>query len=135
LVTIDWLASRAMWPPDDSADTKKSVTVVVGPAPDTSSVPGLNPIERDDNDAMLAPNIESPTVTIPGFRINIARIRDRSMMLFPFLTPGIALERFGLKPQRWPTVAGPTWQARPRVVDPSKPVAPALPYQTRRSSR
>jgi len=126
LVTIDWLAARAMWPANPLAEAQKSVTVVVVPAPDTLSVPGLNPIDRSDDDAMISPHMESPNVNVPGFRINIARIRDRSMMLFPFLTPGVALERFGLHPQRGPTRTAPTWRSRARVADPPKPAAPPL---------
>jgi hypothetical protein len=124
-MSIYWLAVSAVRQANRSVDTQKSVNVVVVPAEDTSSVPGLNPMNRDD-DAMIAPHIESPNIKIPGFRINISRIGDRSMMLFPFLTPGVALERFGLKPQRGPTGGGPTWQSRARIADPSKPVAPAL---------
>jgi hypothetical protein len=70
--------------------------------------------------------VESPNVNVPGFSINIARIRDRSMMLFPFLIPGLALERFGLHPQHGPTEAAPTWRLRARVADPPKPAAPPL---------
>src|SRR2546427_816036 len=126
LVTIDRVAARSMWPATPSAETQKSITVVVVPAPDTSSVPGLNPIDRSDDGAMISPPLESPTVNVPGFRINIARIRDRSMMLFPFLTPGLALERFGLHPQRGPTATTPKWQSPARVSDPPKPAAPPL---------
>lgn len=126
LVTIDWLAARSMWPVNPSAETQKSIAVVVVPVPDTSSVPGLNPIDRSDDGAMISPHLESPNVDVPGFRINIARIRDRSMMLFPFLTPGLALERFGLHPQRGPTAATPKWQSPARVSDPPKPAAPPL---------
>jgi hypothetical protein len=126
LVTIDWLAARAMWPASRYAEAQKTVTVAVVPAPDTSSVPGLNPIDRSDDDAMIAAHMESPDVNIPGFTINIARIRDRSMLLFPFLTPGLALERFGLQRQRGPTGGAPTWQSLARVADPPKPAAPAL---------
>ena len=115
-----------MWPATPSAETQKSITVVVVPAPDTSSVPGLNPIDRSDDGAMISPHLESPNVNVPGFRINIARIRDRSMMLFPFLTPGLALERFGLHPQRGPTATTPKWQSSARVSDPPKPAAPPL---------
>lgn len=56
----------------------------------------------------------------------IVRIRDRSMMLFPFLTPGLALERFGQHPQRGPTAATPKWQSPARVSDRPKPAAPPL---------
>ena len=126
LVSIDWLAARAMRPANGYADTQKSVAIVVVPATDTSSVPGLNSIDSSADDARIAPHMESTNVDIPGFRINIARIRDRSMMLFPFLTPGLALERFGLQPERGPTAAAPTWQSRARVGDPPKPAAPPL---------
>jgi hypothetical protein len=121
LLTIFLLAAAAVRPAAGSAGTQKSIEVVFLPAEDTSSVPGLKPVDHGDDDSMIAPHIESPTIKIPGFRINISRIGDRSMMLFPFLTPGIALERFGLKPQQSPTGGRPTWQSHARVADRSKP--------------
>jgi hypothetical protein len=126
LVAINWLAARAVWPASRHAETQKTVTVAVVPAPDTPSVPGLNPIDRSDDEAMIAAHMESLDLNIPGFTTNIGRIKDRSLMLFPFLTPGLALERFGLQRQRGPTGGAPTWLSRAHAADPPKPAAPAL---------
>jgi hypothetical protein len=125
LVSINWVAARAMSEPNGTARTQNAIAVVVVP-PEAMFVPGLNPVDPSGDEMRIRPHIESPDLEVPGFSINIARIRDRSAMLFPFLTPGVALERFGLQPQRQPTRAAPTWQWRARAADPPKPPAPAL---------
>jgi hypothetical protein len=58
--------------------------------------------------------------------MNVLRIRDRSRLLFPFLTPGLALERFGLKPQHERTEGAPTWNSRAPAATPPASAAPPL---------
>src|SRR6185503_16506662 len=96
------VVNRLASPPlrtDPAPPRPSTMTVFAVPPADPSTPPGLNPIDTMDDDAI--PRGEgSSTVALPGFTFNAAKIRDRAMLLFPFLTPGISLERFALAPQR-----------------------------------
>jgi hypothetical protein len=75
------------------------MAVFAVPPPDAARLPGLRPIETTDDEAIR--RSEGPsTIAIPGFTFSAAKIRERATLLFPFLTPGLSLERFSLAPQR-----------------------------------
>jgi hypothetical protein len=63
------------------------------------SFPGLKPIDPTDDAAFPRPGDESTEVSVPGFTFDFRKVADRATLLFPFLTPGVALERFALTPK------------------------------------
>ena len=75
----------------------RSMAVFVVPPDDNSGPAGLRPIDADDADDLRPPH-GSSTVDVPGFTVDAAKIESRAALLFPFLTPGISLERFELAP-------------------------------------
>jgi hypothetical protein len=82
-----------------SAPRPRKMTVFTVPPADDGTPPGLRPVDPTADD-MVRRDRGSSTIDIPGFTFNAAKIRDRATLLFPFLTPGLSLERFGLAPQR-----------------------------------
>lgn len=82
-----------------SARQARPIEVVVV-KPEPGALPGLKaqPDSRH-NPRPLAPG--APTdVALPHFTFDFRKIADRATLLFPFLTPGLSLERFALVPQR-----------------------------------
>ena len=77
----------------------RTMAVFVVPPADDATPPGLRPLDATDDDVFRRDQ-GSSTIDIPGFTFNAAKIRDHATLLFPFLTPGLSLERFGLAPQR-----------------------------------
>lgn len=82
-------------PRSGSGQPRRTVAVFVAPPRNASLVPGLNPIDASRADAIRWDGHDSD-VAIPGFRFDMRRIAERAMLLFPFLTPGVALDAFGL---------------------------------------
>jgi hypothetical protein len=99
-----------------------SMAVFVVPREDDSAPPGLQPFDPDDADDLRPPH-GSSTVEVPGFAFDAAKIESRAALLFPFLTPGISLERFELAPH---LEAGNTFH------DPFAPRSNARPRRARR---
>jgi len=64
---------------------------------DDSAPPGLQPIDPNDADDLRPPHGTS-TIDVAGFEFDAAKIESRAALLFPFLTPGLSLERFELAP-------------------------------------
>ncbi|MBZ5556361.1 MAG: hypothetical protein LAO77_03695 [Acidobacteriia bacterium] len=68
-------------------------------APEDPSHAGLNPIDTVQDDWLRSPSGDS-ALLLPDLRFDVARIADRATLLFPFLTPGLSLDHFGLTPAR-----------------------------------
>jgi len=92
-LAIATAAPRA-FPP---APRPRGLSVLVVPREDDSGPPGLQPLDPDDV-ADLQPPRGSPLVSVPGFEFDAKKIESRAALLFPFLTPGLSLERFELAP-------------------------------------
>src|SRR6476660_3825191 len=84
-----------MWPGSTPAVrgeplARRPVSVVVASAED-ATFPGLNPLEP----APDASAIEGPSsLNIGNVRIDVQKIGSRERFLFPFVTPGLAVELF-----------------------------------------
>jgi hypothetical protein len=79
----------------------RSMAVFVVPPDDPSAPPGLRALDpREFED--LEPPRGSSTIEVPGFSFDAAKIESRAALLFPFLTPGLSLERFELAPHPEP---------------------------------
>jgi hypothetical protein len=81
-----------------AAAAPRSMTVFSAPREDDSGPPGLNALGADDLPVRRL--AESATVSFPSFAMNIAKISERSALLFPFVTPGLALRRFAIATER-----------------------------------
>src|SRR5215471_15234553 len=89
-------SSPSMFPAPAAAP--RSMTVFAAPREDDSGPPGLNALGADDLPVRRLP--ESASVSLPSFAMNIAKISERSALLFPFVTPGLALRRFAIATER-----------------------------------
>ena len=91
-------AIRSSSPATFPASAPRSMTVFAAPREDDSGPPGLNALGADDLPVRRI--TESATVSLPSFAMNIAKISERSALLFPFVTPGLALRRFAIATER-----------------------------------
>ncbi|HEY2153326.1 MAG TPA: hypothetical protein VGH34_21145, partial [Vicinamibacterales bacterium] len=82
-----------------SSSTHAVSTFIVGPTED-SAYPGIRPTELPREDWSLPPDDSSSEVSMGDFNINVAKIAAHAQVLFPFLTPGLALDHFGVMPER-----------------------------------
>jgi hypothetical protein len=78
---------------------ERSITVFAAPREDDSAAPGLNPIDAADL-AAIRRSLASQTVVLPSFTVNVSKIAERAPLLFPFVTPGLSLQRFAIAPER-----------------------------------
>jgi hypothetical protein len=97
---ISWLASPV--PPGPTGQTADPMDVfVVPPAePRLPQLPGLNPIDTSQADLMIPSLDGSSALSLPDFTYDFSRIASRAALLFPFVTPGLALDRFVPAPPR-----------------------------------
>jgi hypothetical protein len=96
----------------------RSMAVFLVPPEDDSAPPGLKAL--DPRDDLERPQRGSPRVSLPGFAFDVAKIESRAALLFPFVTPGLSLERFALAPRLQPRDTfrdpfAPPREARPRA--------------------
>jgi hypothetical protein len=97
LIALATLAIAAARPRALPAPRPRGMSAMVVPREDDSGPPGLQPLDPDDA-ADLRPPRGSATVSVPGFEFDAKKIESRAALLFPFLTPGLSLERFELAP-------------------------------------
>jgi hypothetical protein len=98
LVLVAWSGSnapRVTSPPPRAG----SIAVFAVPPSDDSAPPGLNPLDTADEDVIRLSD-GSATVALPAFTLDISKIGGRATLLFPFLTPGLSLERFAIESGR-----------------------------------
>ena len=96
----------------------QSMAVFLVPPEDDAAPPGLKRLDPRD-DLIRGPK-GAPTVSLPGFVFDAAKIESRAALLFPFVTPGLSLERFALAPRLEPRDTfrdpfAPPRDARPRA--------------------
>jgi hypothetical protein len=99
-----------------------SGTIEIFTVPPPDGPPGLNPL-----DGMIAPPAWTGTpddhLAVGGFTFDVPKIAERAALLFPFLSPGLALERFALAPPQ---------DAAARLVNPLSVAEPADPHVRRK---
>ena len=97
------LATLALWPLRGALETTSlvapserdpTVFFVDALPPDPPALPGLNPAEPGQDGAAIRPPGESTSVTIRGFTFDFSKVGQRTAFLFPFLTPGLSIDRF-----------------------------------------
>jgi hypothetical protein len=96
------VAALALWPVELTVkpvrqEPADSAVFFVESLPQTEppSLPGLNPIDQSQDDLLSRVPGESANLSLPGFNFDFSKVAERAPLLFPFLTPGLSLERFG----------------------------------------
>src|SRR5262245_44133766 len=69
----------------------RAVAVFVVPPRAESALPGLNSVDTTLGSVTLDAS-ESSELQIPGFTFDVRKIGERALLLFPFVTPGLALD-------------------------------------------
>ena len=77
--------------------------------PEDRTYPGLNPVDRAQGDLIAPLAKEDRLVSLDGFTFDAGKIAEHALVLFPFVSPGLALEHFGVQPH------GVTIFRRPRL--------------------
>lgn len=77
----------------------KTIAVFVIPPTEDATYKGLNPVDRRQSEWTLPPGDGPEALRIGELDIDVGRIRERALVLFPFLTPGLSLDHF-LRPAR-----------------------------------
>src|SRR5262249_24546397 len=77
-----------------------AMTVFVVAPPQDAEFAGLNPIDRGHDDTGVERGDTAPRGSIGPFTFDIEKIRARATLLFPFVTPGLALDYFALAAAR-----------------------------------
>src|SRR5215211_4290649 len=91
--------------------------------PEDAAFPGLNQVDRSGA-ARLALADGQRTVAVGGFTFDAGKIAERALVLFPFVSPGVALEHFGVAPADGVMVYQRPRRARPdaRAAQASRPL-------------
>jgi hypothetical protein len=77
----------------DGEAPRRSKMAVFVVAPPANSLPGLRPTE-DTDDGISEQTSGQPVLSIPGLTLNVRKVAARANLLFPVITPGLALEQF-----------------------------------------
>ena len=96
LLWVTSAGSRSLAPPGHTA----AMAVFVVAPPQDSELAGLNPIDRTHGNPILGRGNDLTSDSIGTFTIDVAKISTRATVLFPFVTPGLALDYFALTPPR-----------------------------------
>jgi len=91
LVAAIWLEGRApiaLAPPEDEAEEKEPVVVLVESLP-----PGPTPMDGLAQSLGIQIDDDAASVTLPGFTFDFSKVVKRAKVLFPFLTGMPLLER------------------------------------------
>jgi hypothetical protein len=87
-------------PPQPASTASRAIEIFAVPPPEDARFPGLNPVETTQDDWSIRPGENASTLRVGTFNIDVSKISERARVLFPFLTPGLSLEVFGLLPRR-----------------------------------
>jgi hypothetical protein len=68
-------------------------TSSLSPHPNGHSCRALDPIDTSQDDVEIQ-RPESSSLALPGFTYDFSKVTTRATLLFPFLTPGLSLDRF-----------------------------------------
>jgi hypothetical protein len=107
-VSLLWSAAVSVSHSVSGAAFDRAMQVFASPPDENPAFPGLNP-DAATTDAMIRHSAGAPALSLPGFTFDISRIADHPALLFPFLSPGLRLEYFGLSAHR--AIRADQWQS------------------------
>jgi hypothetical protein len=90
-VALVWLMRT---PAARSNGTERTITAFVVAPTEDATYPGLNPIDHDADDWTIDVGGPSSPLLIGNYQIDVDKIAQRAVVLFPFITPGVSLEHF-----------------------------------------
>jgi hypothetical protein len=102
-----WTFAESVSPAGGSSTTASSMAVFPVAPPEDPALPGLNPGAASSRDIVTAPGRE-PVLVLPGFTFDVRKVSDHAALLFPFLSPGLRLDYFGLAGSR--ILSGGEWR-------------------------
>ena len=85
---------RPLLVPVQAPSHGKTIVVFSIPAAEDATFKGLNPVDRSKSEWTLPPGDGPESLRIGDLDINVGKIRERALVLFPFLTPGLSLDHF-----------------------------------------
>ena len=106
---IVWLLSPGTAPLIDDAKPPDTAIAAFVVPPEDKTYPGLNPLDPVPPETIAPLAAEDRLISLDGFTFDAGTIADRALVLFPFISPGLALEHFGVQPN------GATLFRRPRL--------------------
>ena len=95
-------------PVDEIKPPETAIAAFVVP-PEDKTYPGLNPVEPPASGTIEPLAADDRMVSLDGFTFDAGKIASRALVLFPFVSPGLALEHFGVQ------LNGATMYRRPRL--------------------
>ena len=95
IALIVWLLSPGAAPEVEAKPPDTAIAAFVVP-PEDRTYPGLNPVDPAAADKIRALAPEDRLISLDGFTFDAGKIAERALVLFPFVSPGIALEHFGV---------------------------------------
>jgi hypothetical protein len=106
-----------------AAAPAQAVEIFVVPEPVVGADPGLTAFSAGHELFEFRREEGASALPLPGFTFDFTRVADRAALLFPFLSPGLSLDAFGLAPQRNAErrLYNPLSQSRTDAADRAKP--------------
>ena len=108
IALIVWMLSPGSVAVIEEARRPETAIAAFVVPPEDRTYPGLNPVEPPA-DPIPSLSGDDRLVSLDGFTFDAGKIADRALVLFPFVSPGIALENFGVHR------SGATLYRRPRL--------------------
>lgn len=108
IALIVWTLSAPAPPIDDARPPDTAIAAFVVP-PEDPKYPGLNPVDPAAAGQIRGLAPEDRLISLDGFTFDAGKIAERALVLFPFVSPGVALEHFGVQRN------GATMYRRPRM--------------------
>jgi hypothetical protein len=93
-----------VWPvrpgvPRQTAADPSPPSLIVFPVPqEDARFPGLKPVDREAAARIQPLDEDSATVSIGDFKFDASKLVQRAPVLFPFLSPGLSLDHFAIRP-------------------------------------
>jgi hypothetical protein len=126
IALLVWTLSAAA--PDLVEDAKPDTAIAAFVVPpEDRTYPGLNPVDPAARERIRPLAAEDRFISLDGFTFDAGKISQRALVLFPFVSPGVALEHFGVhrngamtyrRPRLGPRDGGDRVAVRPLVLSP-----------------
>ena len=95
ILLLVWKVSAGVPQFIDDAKPDTAMTAFVVP-PEDRTYPGLNPVDPAASERIVSLPPGDRLISLDGFTFDAGKISQRALVLFPFVSPGVALEHFGV---------------------------------------